>query len=79
MLLRDDEEVDWRDPDGVVLRNVEGAHEVILVEDLRPKLAADDLAEDALRHVTPPALPPRRHPSSAAGGIALATAPRNAS
>ena len=61
------------------LRDVEGDHEVILVEDLRPKLAADDLAEDALGQVTPPAFPPRRHPSSAAGGIALVTAPRNAS
>src|SRR2546425_172426 len=44
MLLRDDEEVDRCDPDRVVLRKVEGDHEVIFVEDLRPKLAADDLA-----------------------------------
>ena len=45
MLLRDDEEVDRRDPDGVVLRNVEGDHEIILVEHLCPKLAVNDPTE----------------------------------
>src|SRR5881296_532871 len=54
MLFGDDQEVEGRLPPRLVLRNVERDHEVVLVEQLRPNLAVDDLAEQALGHATPP-------------------------
>src|SRR5712691_4907236 len=54
MLFRDDEEVDGRLPPRLVLRNVEGDHEVILVQHLRPNRAVNDPTEQALGQVTPP-------------------------
>jgi len=53
MLLRGDEEVDKRDPDGAVLRKVEGDHEIILVQHLRPNRAVNDPTE-ALGQVSLP-------------------------
>src|SRR6266404_2921495 len=52
MLLRDDEEVDRRDPDRVILRKIKAQHEVIVVQHLRPNLTVDDLAEHALGQMT---------------------------
>src|SRR5207253_5677375 len=54
MLFGDDREVEGRLPPRLVLRNVERDHEVVLVEQLRPNLTVDGLAEQALGHATPP-------------------------
>src|SRR5688572_22282371 len=47
--LRDDEHVGWR----LRVDVVEGQHAVVLVDDRCRNLASDQLAEEAIGHVTP--------------------------